>query len=46
MEALIAACGPAGVPTAACGTGALVLLIHAARRLTNASAHAAVERAR
>lgn len=46
VEALIAACGPAGVPTAACGTGALVLLIHAARRLTKASAHAAVERAR
>ncbi|MFE7436323.1 hypothetical protein ACIPH4_19625 [Streptomyces tendae] len=46
VEALIAACGPAGVPTAACGIGALALLIHACRRLTRASAHASTERTR
>ncbi|MEV0019204.1 hypothetical protein AB0E13_31875 [Streptomyces tendae] len=46
VEALIAACGPAGVPTAACGVGALTLLIHACRRLTRASAHASTERTR
>lgn len=40
VEALVAVCGPAGVPTAACGIGALTLLVHAARRLTRASAHA------
>ncbi|WP_320774375.1 hypothetical protein [Streptomyces sp. CRN 30] len=40
VEALVAACGPGSVPTAACGAGALVLLLHAARRLTRASAHA------
>ncbi|CAM5290825.1 hypothetical protein SBADM41S_06803 [Streptomyces badius] len=33
----------AGVPTAACGAGALALLGHAARRLTRASAHARPE---
>nr|WP_307852075.1 hypothetical protein [Streptomyces sp. b94] len=43
VEALVAACGPAGVPTAACGIGALTLLVHATRRLTRASAHASVE---
>ncbi|MER7052402.1 hypothetical protein [Streptomyces sp. NPDC000351] len=46
VEAVIAACGPAGVPTAACGIGALTLLVHAARRLTMASAHASTERPR
>ncbi|MGW4570257.1 hypothetical protein [Streptomyces tendae] len=46
VEALVAACGPAGVPTAACGIGALALLIHACRRLTRASAHASTERTR
>ncbi|MEU0448086.1 hypothetical protein ABZ201_21825 [Streptomyces tendae] len=46
VEALVAACGPAGVPTAACGIGALTLLIHACRRLTRASAHASTERTR
>ncbi|WP_425587836.1 hypothetical protein [Streptomyces marokkonensis] len=46
VEAVIAACGPAGVPTAACGLGALTLLVHAARRLTRASAHASTERSR
>ncbi|WP_432098137.1 hypothetical protein [Streptomyces sp. WAC 04229] len=40
VEALVAVCGPAGVPTAACGIGALTLLVHASRRLTRASAHA------
>ncbi|MFG2541473.1 hypothetical protein ACGFOM_03490 [Streptomyces sp. NPDC048594] len=40
VEALAAVCGPAGVPTAACGLGALTLLVHASRRLTRASAHA------
>ncbi|MFB6774757.1 hypothetical protein [Streptomyces sp. NPDC056337] len=40
VEALAAVCGPAGVPTAACGLGALTLLLHASRRLTRASAHA------
>ncbi|MER7774085.1 hypothetical protein ABTZ21_03610 [Streptomyces sp. NPDC096191] len=40
VEALVAVCGPAGVPTAACGLGALTLLVHASRRLTRASAHA------
>ncbi|MFC8571541.1 hypothetical protein ACFUIW_37935 [Streptomyces sp. NPDC057245] len=40
VEALVAVCGPAGVPTAACGIGALTLLVHATRRLTRASAHA------
>ncbi|MFL9656339.1 hypothetical protein ACJ7VE_21795 [Streptomyces sp. PB17] len=44
VEALVTACGPAGVPTAACGIGALTLLIHACRRLTRASAHASTER--
>ncbi|MFG3158177.1 hypothetical protein ACGF7W_39765 [Streptomyces sp. NPDC048219] len=46
VEALVAAWGPAGVPTAACGTGALVLLVHATRRLTRASAHAPTEQPR
>ncbi|MCF2125801.1 hypothetical protein L1I79_05045 [Strepomyces sp. STD 3.1] len=40
VEAVVAVCGPAGVPTAACGIGALTLLVHASRRLTRASAHA------
>ncbi|WP_399942595.1 hypothetical protein ACGH52_25365 [Streptomyces sp. BBFR25] len=46
VEALVAACGPAGVPTAVCGVGALTLLVHACRRLTRASAHATTERTR
>ncbi|MFG3210285.1 hypothetical protein [Streptomyces tendae] len=46
VEAVVAACGPAGVPAAACGIGALALLIHACRRLTRASAHASTERTR
>ncbi|MFD4259428.1 hypothetical protein ACFWR9_17825 [Streptomyces sp. NPDC058534] len=40
VETVVAVCGPAGVPTAACGIGALTLLVHASRRLTRASAHA------
>jgi hypothetical protein len=44
VEALVAACGPAGVPTLACGIGAAALLVHANRRLTRASAHASTER--
>ncbi|WP_240469001.1 hypothetical protein [Streptomyces sp. OM5714] len=46
VEALVAVCGPAGVPAAACGIGAVTLLIHASRRLTRASAHASTERTR
>ncbi|MGC9382692.1 hypothetical protein [Streptomyces sp. MH13] len=46
VEAVVAACGPAGVPTMACGTGALALLVHATRRLTRASAHASTEQPR
>ncbi|MET9254262.1 hypothetical protein [Streptomyces sp. NPDC003717] len=40
VEALVAAGGPGAVPTTACGAGALLLLGHASRRLTRASAHA------
>ncbi|WP_171991097.1 hypothetical protein [Streptomyces sp. JHA26] len=43
VEALVAAWGPGGVPATACGIGALVLLAHATRRLTRASAHAPAE---
>ncbi|WP_217167542.1 hypothetical protein [Streptomyces sp. AC512_CC834] len=46
VEALVDVCGPAGVPTVACGLGALTLLVHACRRLTRASAHASPERPR
>lgn len=40
VEALVAAWGPAGVPTLVCGVAALTLLFHATRTLTRASAHA------
>ncbi|WP_329413377.1 hypothetical protein OG802_23490 [Streptomyces sp. NBC_00704] len=40
VESLLAAWGPAGVPSAVCASGALILLIHATRTLTRASAHA------
>ncbi|WP_373312238.1 hypothetical protein [Streptomyces aurantiogriseus] len=40
VDALVAAWGPAGVPALACGAAALMLLIHATRMLTRASAHA------
>ncbi|MGW1891264.1 hypothetical protein ACWCP6_13560 [Streptomyces sp. NPDC002004] len=40
VEAAVAAWGPGVLPAAACGTGAVLLLAHAARTLTRASAHA------
>ncbi|MFF0221051.1 hypothetical protein [Streptomyces sp. NPDC004629] len=40
VEALVDAWGPGGVPTLACATAALALLLHASRALTRASAHA------
>ncbi|MFF1453120.1 hypothetical protein ACFVYF_34060 [Streptomyces sp. NPDC058274] len=40
VETLVAAWGPGAVPAVVCGTAALVLLIHATRTLTRASAHA------
>ncbi|MBL1085510.1 hypothetical protein JK359_26690 [Streptomyces actinomycinicus] len=40
VEALVSAGGEAAVPALACGTAALSLLLHAARTLTRASAHA------
>ncbi|MDX3456616.1 hypothetical protein PV396_32490 [Streptomyces sp. ME02-8801-2C] len=40
VDAVVAACGPAGIPAAACGVAALLLLLHATRSLTRASAHA------
>ncbi|WP_217239495.1 hypothetical protein [Streptomyces sp. AC555_RSS877] len=36
--------GPGSVQTLTCGTGALILLLHAARTLTRASAHAPAEK--
>ncbi|MGY0069628.1 hypothetical protein ACWZEH_23120 [Streptomyces sp. QTS137] len=43
VETLVAAWDPSGVPTLICGAAALTLLIHAARTLTRASAHAQPE---
>ncbi|MFV0133771.1 hypothetical protein ACLGIH_11120 [Streptomyces sp. HMX87] len=43
VQALVSAWGAGAVPTAACGAGALALLLHAVRRLTSASAHAPTE---
>ncbi|MGW5371813.1 hypothetical protein ACWES4_26735 [Streptomyces sp. NPDC004011] len=40
VQALVDAWGPAAVPTLACGVAALILLVHALRTLTRASAHA------
>ncbi|MFJ8109777.1 hypothetical protein [Streptomyces sp. NPDC096132] len=40
VEALITAWGPASVPALLCGAAGLPLLVHAARTLTRASAHA------
>ncbi|WP_406725615.1 hypothetical protein WJ438_14515 [Streptomyces sp. GD-15H] len=40
VESLVTAWGPTAVPTLICGAAALTLLIHAARTLTRASAHA------
>nr|WP_237519536.1 hypothetical protein [Streptomyces sp. HUCO-GS316] len=39
VQTVVGTGGPAGVPTATCGAAALVLLVHATRRLTRASAH-------
>ncbi|MBM7093632.1 hypothetical protein ABZ606_21360 [Streptomyces sp. NPDC012461] len=46
VETLVTAWHPAAVPTLSCGVAALVLLVHATRRLTRASAHSHPERAR
>ncbi|MET9834070.1 hypothetical protein ABZ078_33320 [Streptomyces sp. NPDC006385] len=40
FQTLVDTWGPGAVPTAACGAGALTLLLHAMRTLTRASAHA------
>ncbi|WP_405918440.1 hypothetical protein [Streptomyces sp. NBC_00728] len=40
VDSLVGAAGAGAVPALACGTGALVLLVQAARTLTRASAHA------
>lgn len=40
VDTLVAAWGPAAVPALACGAAALILLVHAIRTLTRASAHA------
>ncbi|MFD9397112.1 hypothetical protein ACFWBB_42190 [Streptomyces sp. NPDC060000] len=39
VETLVAARGPAGVPSLVCGAAALTLFFHATRTLTRASAH-------
>lgn len=44
VEILVTAWSPGAVPTLACGAAALALLLHATRRLTKASAHAATDR--
>ncbi|MEV8597125.1 hypothetical protein [Streptomyces sp. NPDC052012] len=44
VEALLTAWTPAAVPTLTCGAAALTLLLHAARKLTRASAHAEARR--
>ncbi|MFJ5264070.1 hypothetical protein ACIQAC_26765 [Streptomyces sp. NPDC088387] len=43
VQALVDTWGPGSVPALACAAGALVLLVHAARALTRASAHAEPE---
>ncbi|MGW3354084.1 hypothetical protein ACWDFL_01505 [Streptomyces bungoensis] len=40
VQALLDAWSPAALPTLACGTAALILLVHSLRTLTRASAHA------
>ena len=40
VDTVVAAGGLAGIPAAACGGAVLVLLLHATRSLTRASAHA------
>ncbi|MFF3335075.1 hypothetical protein ACFYWX_36990 [Streptomyces sp. NPDC002888] len=44
VETLVEVWGPVGVPALACGAATLTLLIHAARTLTRASAHAHADR--
>ncbi|MEU0286815.1 hypothetical protein [Streptomyces sp. NPDC006147] len=46
VETLVTAWGPAAVPVLTCGAGALVLLVHASRTLTRASAHLHAEQPR
>ncbi|GLP72231.1 hypothetical protein TUSST3_88490 [Streptomyces sp. TUS-ST3] len=43
VDALVDLWGPGGIQTLSCGLGALALLIHGARKLTRASAHARTE---
>jgi hypothetical protein len=43
VDGLVALWGPGGIQTLSCGLGALALLIHGARKLTRASAHARTE---
>jgi hypothetical protein len=43
VDALVDLWGPGGIQTLSCGLGALALLIHGARKLTRASAHAQAE---
>ncbi|WP_327697546.1 hypothetical protein [Streptomyces sp. NBC_00459] len=40
VDTVVAVWSPAGIPAAACGAAALILLFHATRTLTRASAHA------
>ncbi|MCI3272945.1 hypothetical protein [Streptomyces cylindrosporus] len=44
VETLVGAWGPGSVPALVCGAAALTLLVHAARTLTRASAHATADR--
>ncbi|MFF0966305.1 hypothetical protein ACWDQO_30965 [Streptomyces sp. NPDC003703] len=44
VDTLVTAWGPGSIPALACGAAALALLIHAARTLTRASAHAQAEK--
>lgn len=46
VQTLTTAWSPAALPTLTCGAAALVLLIHASRKLTRASAHIPPERPR
>ncbi|MFH8895513.1 hypothetical protein ACH4HG_03775 [Streptomyces coeruleorubidus] len=46
VETLVTTWGAGSVPTLACGAAALALLVHAARKLTRASAHAPPEPSR
>nr|WP_223190183.1 hypothetical protein [Streptomyces sp. TRM68416] len=44
VDALASTWGPGAVPALVCGAGALALLVHSARTLTRASAHATPDR--